>query len=137
MHVFLQRQVAASLKRKRTPLKSVHRCPYCLCAFYERSPLFRHISKFHLKQVQKEPDGTFGTGKRVYHLQRSGVRKIDPWRVKVHLKRLPWDLDTDQLKELNDVVRDILLEGLVVVGKETDVPETSYMEVKKAMARLR
>lgn len=98
--------------------------------------MFRHISKHHAAEVKDEDEGTFDTGKRVYHLQRSGVRKIDPWRVNFHIKRLNWDLSKQQELELTKVIKDVLLEGLVIVGKETDVPATCYMDVKKAMAKL-
>lgn len=134
---FLRLQVGKERKKKRTPIKSVHRCPYCHTVFYERGPLFKHLSKTHYDRVRNEEEGTLSTGKRVHHLQRSGVRLIDKWRVRYHLRKLNWDLNKERQAQLYSTARDILMEGLVMVGKETDPPETLYMQAKKAMAKLR
>ena len=88
----------------------------------------------HRQEYDKDTES--GVETRLYNIHRRGIRKVSKKRLEPHFKYLSEIIPEDLLKEVNDTIKKILAECMVVIGSERDFADRDT-EHDKQFKKLR
>lgn len=121
-------------RKVRHTIKNTVRCPYCISVFTMRNECHAHMETAHRATLQEE--GVYVASRRMYHIRREGVRILPKKKFNLHVAALPQLPDEAQRKVLQ-VIRNLLVDSMVLVGNEAKPPASHHMAFKATLNEMK